>query len=184
MGRGQKVFRLIASVWLLYHLVTILIMPNMASYTGRRLGPVIQNYGAILGLNLSWNFFSPDPAHTMYLKFTVGYEDENGNESHEPVEIYMPETKDSADWSTFKRRELYAMRFMIIDPKRIDLVLGPWLCRSHPGATRVRIEHIVNSIPSLDEAFLFREQEVEGLGKEFDTVDHEYRCSHVKDEAS
>lgn len=177
-GRQKAVLTLkvLLSLAICFHLLVMIVMPNGASYAGRNLSPVIGAYGSILGLNVSWNFFSPDPAHTMYLKFTVYFEDENRQELKEPLELFFPEEKDQGVWDLSRRRELYAMRYMVIDPRRVDLILGPWLCRAYPEASSVRIEHIVNAIPSLDEAVLFRESAVRDLGREYDFVSKEFRC--------
>lgn len=177
---GRTWIRVVLSLWLCFHVFAILVLPNVGSYFGRRFSSLIPTYGAVIGLNLSWNFFSPDPAHTMYLKFTVFFDPIEGG--RDPLEIYFPETKDSPEWDSSKRRDLYAMRFMVIDPGRVDTVLGPWMCRTHPGATRIQIEHVVNSIPFLDEAAFYREESVTSLGHTYDTINREYRCSQMGDE--
>jgi len=177
-------FKVLLSVWLVFHVIVLVVMPNGASIMGRRLGPLIGPYGAMLGLNTAWNFFSPDPAHTMYLKFTVSYEDADGKSLKEAEEIFMPPEKDQGVWSLSKRRELYAMRYMILDPRRVDAVLGPWLCRTKAGATSIHIDHVINSVPTLDEANLFSDQKVGDLGKEFNFISKDYRCSQVNDEVN
>lgn len=170
--------RFVFSLWLVYHVFVILMMPNGTSYVGRTLGPVIRPYAAILGLNASWNFFSPDPAHTMYMKFTLYDEDE----VKEPREIYFPAQKDQGVWDLGERRNLYAMRYFLLDPRRIEAILGPYLCRHEAPVSVVRIEHVVNSVPSLDEAVLFRERGMSEMSQEFESVNREYRCSQVNDE--
>lgn len=159
-------------------------MPNGASYPGRALGAVLKPYSSVIGLNTSWNFFSPDPAHTMYLKFTVHFEDKEGAPSREPEELFFPSAKDEGVGDIAKRRELYAMRYMLLDPRRIDVVIGPWLCRSFSGAVAVHIEFIVNSIPSLDEAVLFHDQAVKDMGRQFDFIDKDYRCTEAANEVT
>lgn len=174
--------KLLLSVGILFHLLVMIVMPNGASYAGRRLQPVIGAYGAIIGLNVSWNFFSPDPAHTMYLKFTIYFEDDQRQELSEPIEVFFPAEKDQGVWDLGRRRELYSMRYMIIDPRRVDLILGPWMCRAYPGASSVRIEHVVNAIPSLDEVVLFREREVHDMSREYDFISKEFRCERGGEE--
>lgn len=171
-------FRVLFSCWLLFHVFVIVVMPNGLSYPGRFFGPIIYPYAAAVGLNVSWNFFSPDPAHTMYLRFTLFGDDEN----EEPRVISMPEEQDQGVWDLGRRRDLYSMRYFLLDPRRIQAVLGPWLCRHHAPASFVRIEHVVNSIPSLEEAVLFSDRSLGEMSRQMGFSDQEYRCSQMQDE--
>ncbi|MBX3039828.1 MAG: hypothetical protein KF789_03840 [Bdellovibrionaceae bacterium] len=176
-------FRLLFSAWLLFHVFVIVVMPNGLSYPGRVLGSVIYPYAAMVGLNVSWNFFSPDPAHTMYLRFTLFQENEDGETSmDEPRIISMPEEKDQGVWDLGRRRDLYAMRYFLLDPRRIQAVLGPWLCRHYAPVSVIRIEHVVDSIPTLDEAVLFSDRALGEMSQQVGFSDQEYRCSQMNDE--
>lgn len=176
--------KVLLSLFICFHVAVVVIMPNGMSFFGRAFGGVIRPYAAVIGLNTSWNFFSPDPAHTMYLKFTIHFEDEDGNPTREPEELYFPEARDEVERDLSKRRELYAMRYMILDPRRIDAIIGPWLCRRHPGASVVHIEFVISSIPTLDEAILFHDRQVGEMGEEFDFIDKDYRCTQVGNEVT
>lgn len=183
MNRARTfLFKGLLSAWIVFHALVILIMPNGASYPGRAFSSVLYPYAALLGMNTSWNFFSPDPAHTMYLKFTIHKDETGGDDSAEPLEIFLPANKDGGEGDVSKRRELYAMRYMLLDPRRVDAVLGPWLCRTHAGASSVHVEFVINSIPSLDEATMFSGQDLGSMGKQFDFIDRDYRCSQTGDE--
>src|SRR4051812_36520058 len=63
--------RSLISVLICFHLVVILVLPNSSSFLGRALEPWIVPYANLLGLNVTWNFFAPDPAHTMYINYFV-----------------------------------------------------------------------------------------------------------------
>lgn len=173
------ILKLLLSVWVIFHVTVMVIMPNGLSYPGRVLAHLIYPYAAVVGLNVSWNFFSPDPAHTMYLRFTV-YDENNWDK--EPLVISMPEEQDRGVWDLGRRRDLYSMRYFLLDPRRFDAVLGPWLCRVHAPATVVRIEHVVDSIPSLDEAVLFQSRDLRDLSQQMGFSDRTYRCSQMNDE--
>ncbi|MCX7977885.1 MAG: hypothetical protein N2578_02655, partial [Bdellovibrionaceae bacterium] len=54
------------SVWIVYHIVVISVIPNQSNFLNRYFEKAIVPYASQLGMNASWNFFSPDPAHTMY----------------------------------------------------------------------------------------------------------------------
>lgn len=171
--------KLFLSLFGIYHLVVMLWMPNLGSFLGRELEPIIAPYGNVVGLNASWNFFSPDPAHTMYLRYRVYFESPEGEELEEPIEAFIPETKEKPVRSFTKKRHLYAMRFMIMDPTRLETILGPWLCRQYPKASMIEMQHFVESVPPLQEARLFNEVPLQELSQQFQTFRVETRCQGV-----
>ncbi len=129
----------------------IIILGNGSSFLGRYFEAVFNPVANTIGLNTTWNFFSPDPAHVMYIKYFVFFEDELGATLKEPVQgFYPPIENQTEDFKLHKKRHSYAMRFMIIDPNRLQNFFSPWLCRQHPGASKVQVELIINRIPSLD----------------------------------
>src|SRR5579871_3993566 len=81
------------SVWLVYHLFCILILPNGGSFLGRYSEKYILEYGNFLGINTPWNLFSPDPAHTMYFASTIHFEGEDGQEVKPPLDTFFPPEK-------------------------------------------------------------------------------------------
>lgn len=171
-------------MWILYHLFIILIAPNGSSYVGRSLERAIFPYAATLGLNYSWNFFSPDPAHTMYIKYTLYFKDDMEQDKRDPVVGYFPEAKEKGEYRLSHRRVLYAMRFLVLDPSRLETVLSPWLCKSEPDVTHVNVQHIIDSIPPLDKAVFDKNQSLRDLGKEYGFIDKTFRCGDKADEVS
>lgn len=178
------ILKFIISLWLLYHLFVILVMPNSTAYLGRRFENILLPYANTLNLNTPWNFFSPDPAHTMYFKYTIYFRDEFYNDIKDPIEGYFPKDKEKGAYSASERRELYAMRYMIIDPRRVDKFLGPWLCKEYPGASGVKLEHIVDTIPPLDRAVYNRKEDVKNMGEEIQMINRDYSCLGENDELS
>jgi hypothetical protein len=142
--------RVVLSVFIVYHLLVISVMPNRSSFLGRQLEPWINPYANLLGLNITWNFFAPDPEHTMYIHYRVYFPENEGGESRDPVEGFIPPAKEKIVVDTSARRFFYAMRFLILDQRRMKVLLVPFLCRSHEGAEEVHIKSILEPIPSLD----------------------------------
>jgi len=169
--------KIILSLFIVYHLTVILVLPNGGSYLGRWFGSGLTAYGNLLGLNTSWNFFSPDPAHTMFLKYTVWF-DEAGNK--EPVHGFIPPEKEQIVLDSSKRRFLYAMRFLILDTTRMKVLLAPWICRQHPGSQLVKIEHLLESIPNLERAQLGEERSDDPSS----LMELSYQCNEAHDEIS
>lgn len=135
-----------------YFVGMIVVLGNGSSFMGRYFQHFFNPVANTIGLNTTWNFFSPDPAHTMYLKYFVISEDEYGNSLNETVEGYYPESKDQGDdFRLDKKRASYAMRFLAVDPYRIEAFFTPWICRQYPKATKIQVELFVNRIPTLDQ---------------------------------
>lgn len=134
-----------------YFSAMMITLGNGSSFVGRYFEPFFNPVANSIGLNTTWNFFSPDPAHTMYLKYFVFFEDALGHALQEPIEGYYPPSRDRAeDFSLDKKRDAYAMRFVAMDPVRLQSFFTPWICRKYPGASQLQIELIVNRIPALD----------------------------------
>jgi hypothetical protein len=144
----------ILSAFLVYHLTVMIVLANGGSFLARILTPYLIPYANLIQLNTTWNFFAPDPAHTMFIKYKVEFTDADGNDLKEPLVGYIPPEKKHIVVDSSKRRFLYAMRFLILDTNRMQTILGPWLCREHPGATRVSMENRLVTISNLDQALL------------------------------
>lgn len=183
MKRAAPILKALLSLWIVYNIVTIVVMPNAGSYFGRITSRFIGPYANNVGLNASWNFFSPDPAHTMYIRYMVYFnEPTESGEEKDPIEGYFPQEKNKMVSSVFRSRELYLMRFMIVNRTHLKNLFGPWLCRQYPGASSVDMEHVIETVAMLDEAAAFRNESMAHLSKELQFEAERYRCDHSEDE--
>ena len=149
------VAKIVLSFFALMQVFLMVVLANGTSYPGRNLPAPLLNYANSISLNTPWNFFSPDPAHTMYLRAVIRFEDSEGNWLQEPKEFYLPSDRTKIIVDSGERRFLYAMRYLVISPVQIEAVLIPYLCRQNPGASSVYVEHILQPIPNLDKAQFF-----------------------------
>lgn len=173
--RSALWLRILLSVFICYQLLAAIVLANGSSFLGRAMDPWIRTYANLFAFNVTWNFFAPDPAHTMYIHYFVHFDDE----SQEPFEGYIPPEKEQIVIDSSRRRFLYAMRFMIIDENRLKVILGPFLCRQHPGASMVRITNILEPIPNLDVSQISM-----GEKKEATILEHSHDCHAEPDEVS
>ncbi len=128
----------------------MIVMSNGSSFMGRYLSFLYIPMANSIGLNTTWNFFSPDPAHTMFLKYVVYFQDEYGNQKQDPIVSYYPENIKEHNFRMDQRRLSYVMRFLAIEPARLEKYFVPWVCRQYPGATHVQTEIEIFRIPPLD----------------------------------
>lgn len=180
----SQFLKLFISLWLVFHLAIMIVMPNSGSYLGRHFENLFVSYANALNLNTPWNFFSPDPAHTMYFRYTIYFKNDFLEDIKDPVEGYFPEGKEDAPQTSSGRRELYAMRYMILEPSRVDKFLGPWLCKQYEGATHIKLEHIVDTIPPLDRAVFDKKIKVSEMGEKIEIINRDYNCKGQNDELS
>nr|BFD66841.1 hypothetical protein HAGR004_18630 [Bdellovibrio sp. HAGR004] len=191
MKKVKLLFKALLSLWIVYNIFVMLVMPNVGAYFGRVTANVVTPYANTVGLNAGWNFFSPEPAHPMYLKYTVYYpesenlEGETSQEEREPVEGFFPIQNDKRNIPNIThKREWALMRYMVLDAKRLRLLMGPWLCRQYPGAASIDMEHVIETIPFLDQAVRFQDESVKDLSKEVQSVRESVSCQGGMDEES
>lgn len=193
MKKVKLLFKALLSLWIVYNIFVMLVMPNVGAYFGRVTANVVIPYANTVGLNAGWNFFSPEPAHPMYLKYTVYYpepdiaesQESSPVEEREPVEGYFPVQNDKRNVPNIThKREWALMRYMVLDAKRLRLLMGPWLCRQYPGASSISMEHVIETIPFLDQAVRFQDESVKDLSKEIQSVRETVSCQGGMDEES
>lgn len=178
----ERALKIAASLFVLYNLLAMLLMPNPWSFLGRRYGFLVAPYANAVGLNSSWNFFSPDPAQTMYISYDIEYLDEQGESQRGDERGTFPQASRHMVLDSNTRRELYAMRFMMIAPNRVQALFGPWLCREHPGATLIHFEEVVETVAPLDEALTLQEQSLPDLSRTLPMSRFDFRCDTPAEE--
>ncbi len=168
--------KIFLSLWAVYNMIVVAIVPNALSFLGRRYGAALLPYANIVGLNASWNFFSPDPAHTMYFKYQVDFLNAEGENTQDSLFAYFPAEKNEGVMDVNRRRELYVMRFMALGSNRMQGLFAPWLCRQHPGASRISVEQVVETIPPLEEVLTLPKQSVVELSRELNYAKFDFAC--------
>lgn len=176
MKRAALTLKIFLSVWIVYNLVAIILMPNAGSFLGRRYVKYVAPYANVVGLNSSWNFFSPDPVQTFYIKYFVEFFDSEGDTIKDPIVGFFPQEGNQGVMDINRRRELYVMRFMVIAPNRLQALFAPWLCRQYPEATAVHIEQVIETVAALDEALTMSHSSLKDLSKEIPYASFDFRC--------
>jgi hypothetical protein len=160
----------------IYFASMMIVLGNGSSFLGRSLGNYFTPVANMVGLNTTWNFFSPDPAHTMYLRYTVHFEDEYGNPVKESIQKLFPPEETNNDFRVHVRRMAYVMRFYAASADRLGEFLIPWLCKKNPGATRIQTDVLYNRIPSLEVAATLADSNYEDLVKQEEINQYVFPC--------
>lgn len=145
----KKWLKIVFSVFLLYHLFTVLLMPIGGSLAGRKLGRFVLPYANTLGFNTTWQFFSPGPSPMFYLEYDVET-DVDAPVASEP-KVYPP-ARQAFAWDDGWNRRLYGMRFFALNPERLERYFIPFLCRENPGARGISVQAVFEKIDDLDRA--------------------------------
>lgn len=172
----KGIIKIVLSLFVVFHLAVILILANASSYWGRNWQTVLLPYANTIGLNATWNFFSPDPAHTMFYNVTMYFENEFGEDKKDSVDEYFPPEREKIVVNSSRRRLLYSMRFLTLNQERIGQLLVPWLCKRHE-ATRVRVKLEISEIPYLDLAYQQADRDYGSLLRSRNLLDQSYSCA-------
>ena len=146
----RKIAEGLATLFILFHLLAVLVYPNPYSVLARYVQPIINPYGNLFGLNTTWQFFSPDPGQLRHIEYDVIVED--GEEIDFDTHTWPPDDKNLLQVNR-ARRFYHAVR-TIVAPARAELYLVPFLCRKHPQATSIAIKAIEKRAPSMERAEL------------------------------
>jgi hypothetical protein len=138
------------SVFLLYHLFTVILLPNSSSLAGRQMSRYVIPYGNLFGFNTTWQFFSPGPAPTFFLEYEIETADSYDLPPEEPRQY--PDPRQGYSWSESFNRRFYGMRFFALDTFRLERFFIPFLCRMHPEAEFVTVQGIFEKIPAIERA--------------------------------
>ena len=147
-----KLARGLFSLFIIYHLVVIVLMPNSGSILGRRWGNLIAPYANIVGMNATWEFFSPDPPHPFYFDYSVYFETEDGDEKRPPIDGYFPEWRTEQTLHPNKIRLKNAVRFFALTRTSVEQAFIGYLCRQYPDANRVKVRQVTEVVPPLEKA--------------------------------
>ncbi len=162
----------------LYFVSMMMVMGNGHSFLGRYLSGLYIPIANSIGLNTTWNFFSPDPANTMYFRYDVIFEDDYGNVTSQTIEDFFPKSKDQGgDFRLDERRFSYAMRWLAVDPERIRMFFVPMLCRDNPGAKKIQVQLMVKPIPPLEKVITLQDENYDDLVHTEEVGRSVYECT-------
>lgn len=137
------------SIYIVYHLTAIIILPNSESVLGRWLSPYLTVYANNLGLNASWRFYSPDPVPYLYFEYEPMYEADVEREFE--TLHWPPRNRDEFLHDNYLRLTCHSQSSSVTaDLSKRFLV--PWLCRRHPDAYAISVRPIWEEVPTIERA--------------------------------
>ena len=151
----------ILSVFLVYHLLVIVVLPNCDSILGRKLSPWLTPYANTLGLNTSWRFFSPEPSPTIYYVYDADTAESPARAAADQfwqergfITGRWPPEQPQGMLAENIRRLVYHSRFTTMNAERVEKFMGSLLCRFFPQAPTVSVRAVLQEIPSIEKSAL------------------------------
>lgn len=139
--------KILLNLFVIYHLLVVVISPNISTYLGSRLSPFIAAYAGVLGLGSTWSFFAPDPGPPpLFLEWEILGEHNSVTSSGQ-----IPE-KDSPFWLVERQNRRFILaRILYNENGRHLIIMGNYLCRLYPQSSGVRLWKSIYTIPTIEE---------------------------------
>jgi hypothetical protein len=163
------------TVFLIYHLSAVLLLPNSTSLVGRKLSRYFLNYANQLGFNTGWAFFSPAPSPMFYLEYDA--EMANGEEANGGQPLVYPPHRVGFGYDDGWNRRLFGMRFFALNPERLERFFVPYLCRQVPGAQRITVQPVFERIEDVERAGEWAE--FKDMSERLDLPRQKYSCPEL-----
>lgn len=150
-GSRHTILKVVISIFLLYHLSAVAILPNASSMIGRKLSWLYLPYANPTLFNRTWQFFSPGPMSAVYLEYNTLTNEGPAADEDRPPYVYPPHRKNAA-LDDFYMRTLAGMRLISMNPDNFETDFIPFLCRLHPEAVKLDLRSVVEELPPIEKA--------------------------------
>ena len=144
----RGILKFILSLFILYHLAMVFIMPQYMSMIHERLIPYFISYAHTLSFTTSWDFYAPNPTYYYYFQYEVV-----NSKNKVGTFRWPPSRKESKRIYLNHNRLIYHARFfMLLGHKNIRKHFMPYLCYLHPEATEITLQVMFEDRPHFKKA--------------------------------
>ncbi len=144
---GLRWLKAALSVWIVYHLFAVMLIPNSQSFLGMKAVPWIEPYANFFEFTNIWSFFAPEPGPPpVYIEYELI--DRQGGASEFGR---WPERQSPFSLRERQNRRIAAAEFMMSSEVRAERMMVQYLCRRHSQAGSFRLWRVVYSIPGFQE---------------------------------
>ncbi len=173
----NRAFQFLLSLFILFHLCAVLLFPNPSSILSRNLSFFFNDYGNLLGLNTTWQFFSPNPGAMKYIDYDVIVEKED---EFDIKNYQFPPQGSQRNLKPNHSRLFYFAVRMVSSGENISRFFIPYLCRKHPEATSIAIKTVEKRILPIERVKLAQDDLLDEEG-DYRLPDQELSCSRDED---
>ena len=145
----RGVLKFFLSLFILYHLAMILIIPHRRSMIHEYAMPYFPSYVHTLSLDTSWNFYAPNPIDYYYFEYEV-------IDSKNKVGTFRwpPSRKEVKRIYLNHNRLIYHARFFLTLHERniSQYFILPYLCNLHSEAVEITVKVMFKNRPHFKKA--------------------------------
>lgn len=135
------------SVFIVYHLFSVLLVPNAQSFLGREAAKWVEPYVNFLEFTNGWSFFAPEPGPPpVYIEYELINRKEGGSEFGR-----WPSVQSPFSLRERQNRRIAAAEFMMSSEVRAEKMMVPYLCRRNSHIDSIRLWRVMYSIPSFQD---------------------------------
>lgn len=146
----MRVFKTALSFFVIYHLLTVTILPMGSGLLIRELGRYFYVYGNLFGFNATWKFFASGTTPSFNLEYTYIYPSV-GDEDSESEPFLFPEKRSNAKGSAdFYIRRLASVQFFAMSESSTEQYLVPWLCKRDLKAESVILRRLIADVQPIE----------------------------------
>ena len=144
--------KFLLSVFILYHLAMIFIIPNRFSMLHEKLMPYFVPYAQSFSLFSSWDFFAPNPTKYFFYEYEVV-------STKDQVDTFRwPPSREESQKIFFNHNRLinHSRFFILLGQQGIKKYFLPYLCLIHPLAKEISVKVIIENRPHFKKAKTFK----------------------------
>jgi len=157
------------SLFLVFHLFCMLLVPNSDNYAGEFFLKFTQPYLFFFELTNTWNFFAPNPEPPIYIDYQLL--DAQGQSY---VTGRWPDIKTPYFLRERQTRLITAADFMVNNEHRAEKMMVNYFCHQIPHPGSVRLWRIMETAPSSAEVASGRRTIGDEVGEERKFVSHTF----------
>jgi hypothetical protein len=144
VNRSRVVIRGLLSVFILFHLVIVLLVPVGENAISSTFQKVIEPYTHFFELTNRWAFFAPEPSPPVYIEWELVNAQGDGFKKG-----MFPEQKNPYAFRERQNRRVAAAEFVLPVESYVEKVMVPYLCEQNPGVDSVRLWRVAYTIPPM-----------------------------------
>jgi len=131
------------SVWIIYHLFIVLLVPNGQGFLGRKISPWVEPYVNFFEFTNVWSFFAPEPGPPpVYIEYELIHRHDGSSQFGK-----WPSVRSPYSLRERQNRKIAAAEFMMSSELRAEKMMTHYLCKQNPTVGSIRLWRVMYSIP-------------------------------------
>jgi hypothetical protein len=167
---------ILLSLFVVYHVATVLVLPNPSSSLSRQVSRFMIPYANQFSLNTTWQFFSPGPVPIFYFEYDI----ETSADLEAPVgdakTHTYPDRLEPRSWGDFGKRRRASASLFAMSSDWVPRYLARYICGLHPGAVALNIRVVLEPTTEMQKLTWYsRENE---MSQRIDMPRFTFSCDH------